>query len=154
LPASCFESDPPRNRGPDQVGSGSCVAKDPVVIAFPVGSIMIPAGDDARVDRMGRELRRMPALELVLDGANGPGEGAALGLARANAIAVALMRAGAAPRQVHLTTRLVVDASVTIRCVGEDTDHDGIFDRDDKCPFEPETFQGRDDEDGCPDTGH
>jgi outer membrane protein OmpA-like peptidoglycan-associated protein len=32
-----------------------------------------------------------------------------------------------------------------------DRDGDGIPDRDDKCPNEPETFNGFDDEDGCPD---
>jgi len=32
-----------------------------------------------------------------------------------------------------------------------DTDHDGILDSDDKCPNEPETLNGFDDEDGCPD---
>ncbi len=32
-----------------------------------------------------------------------------------------------------------------------DRDRDGISDADDKCPNEPETFNGRDDEDGCPD---
>jgi outer membrane protein OmpA-like peptidoglycan-associated protein len=32
-----------------------------------------------------------------------------------------------------------------------DTDGDRIPDADDKCPNEPETYNGRDDEDGCPD---
>ncbi|MBW2256466.1 MAG: OmpA family protein [Deltaproteobacteria bacterium] len=31
-----------------------------------------------------------------------------------------------------------------------DSDHDGIYDPIDACPDEPETFNGRDDEDGCP----
>jgi outer membrane protein OmpA-like peptidoglycan-associated protein len=34
-----------------------------------------------------------------------------------------------------------------------DTDHDGIPDIDDKCPLEPETINGVDDDDGCPDEG-
>ena len=34
-----------------------------------------------------------------------------------------------------------------------DTDHDGIPDVDDKCPTEPETINGVDDDDGCPDAG-
>ncbi|MDB4959282.1 MAG: hypothetical protein JWO36_6851 [Myxococcales bacterium] len=34
-----------------------------------------------------------------------------------------------------------------------DRDHDGIADVDDKCPNEPETFNGSEDEDGCPDRG-
>lgn len=34
-----------------------------------------------------------------------------------------------------------------------DTDRDGIPDRLDKCPSEPETYNGFDDEDGCPDRG-
>ena len=33
----------------------------------------------------------------------------------------------------------------------KDTDGDGIFDDVDKCPNEPETFNGYQDEDGCPD---
>ncbi len=32
----------------------------------------------------------------------------------------------------------------------KDADGDGIVDKDDKCPFEPETYNGIDDEDGCP----
>ncbi len=38
-------------------------------------------------------------------------------------------------------------------CPEPDTDHDGIFDLKDKCPTVPETFNGIDDEDGCPDKG-
>jgi outer membrane protein OmpA-like peptidoglycan-associated protein len=34
-----------------------------------------------------------------------------------------------------------------------DGDHDGIPDLDDKCPTEPETINGKDDLDGCPDLG-
>ena len=34
-----------------------------------------------------------------------------------------------------------------------DADHDGIPDRNDKCPNDPETYNGKDDEDGCPDKG-
>ena len=34
-----------------------------------------------------------------------------------------------------------------------DSDGDRIPDRDDKCPFEPETYNGIDDSDGCPDRG-
>jgi hypothetical protein len=37
-------------------------------------------------------------------------------------------------------------------CVS-DRDHDGIPDADDKCPDEPETVNGVDDDDGCPDAG-
>lgn len=35
----------------------------------------------------------------------------------------------------------------------EDSDGDRIPDRDDKCPYEPETYNGYEDEDGCPDKG-
>jgi outer membrane protein OmpA-like peptidoglycan-associated protein len=35
-----------------------------------------------------------------------------------------------------------------------DRDGDGIPDIDDKCPLEPETFNGLQDDDGCPDKGH
>jgi outer membrane protein OmpA-like peptidoglycan-associated protein len=34
-----------------------------------------------------------------------------------------------------------------------DTDHDGILDQEDRCPSQPETFNGSDDSDGCPDRG-
>ncbi len=34
-----------------------------------------------------------------------------------------------------------------------DSDHDGIPDRLDKCPYEPEDWDGYQDEDGCPDHG-
>ncbi|MCH9683272.1 MAG: OmpA family protein, partial [Deltaproteobacteria bacterium] len=36
-------------------------------------------------------------------------------------------------------------------CPIPDTDGDGILDPEDKCVTEPETFNGFDDEDGCPD---
>jgi outer membrane protein OmpA-like peptidoglycan-associated protein len=34
-----------------------------------------------------------------------------------------------------------------------DSDHDGILDVDDRCPNEPETYNGTEDNDGCPDRG-
>jgi len=34
-----------------------------------------------------------------------------------------------------------------------DNDADGVLDGADKCPNEPETYNGKDDEDGCPDSG-
>jgi outer membrane protein OmpA-like peptidoglycan-associated protein len=37
--------------------------------------------------------------------------------------------------------------------VGTDTDHDGIPDSQDRCPNEPETHNGYEDQDGCPDRG-
>jgi outer membrane protein OmpA-like peptidoglycan-associated protein len=36
-------------------------------------------------------------------------------------------------------------------CPDKDSDGDGIMDSVDQCPFEPETFNGLEDEDGCPD---
>jgi hypothetical protein len=44
-------------------------------------------------------------------------------------------------------------ASVATACAAPDSDRDGIPDADDKCPTEPETINGVDDDDGCPDTG-
>jgi outer membrane protein OmpA-like peptidoglycan-associated protein len=38
-------------------------------------------------------------------------------------------------------------------CPDPDNDSDGILDKDDKCPNEPETINGFQDEDGCPDQG-
>ena len=38
-------------------------------------------------------------------------------------------------------------------CPVADADHDTFEDALDKCPNEPETWNGRDDTDGCPDTG-
>ena len=38
-------------------------------------------------------------------------------------------------------------------CPDPDNDNDGIPDKNDKCPNEPETINGYQDEDGCPDTG-
>jgi outer membrane protein OmpA-like peptidoglycan-associated protein len=35
----------------------------------------------------------------------------------------------------------------------QDHDRDGVFDTDDKCPDEPETINGNNDDDGCPDEG-
>jgi outer membrane protein OmpA-like peptidoglycan-associated protein len=37
-------------------------------------------------------------------------------------------------------------------CPEFDSDGDGIVDRLDKCPFDPETFNGVNDDDGCPDS--
>ncbi|MBO4351814.1 MAG: OmpA family protein [Proteobacteria bacterium] len=34
----------------------------------------------------------------------------------------------------------------------KDSDGDGLYDDVDKCPYEPETFNGYEDEDGCPDS--
>ncbi len=36
---------------------------------------------------------------------------------------------------------------------GVDQDHDGILDAEDRCPDEPESYNGLDDGDGCPDRG-
>jgi outer membrane protein OmpA-like peptidoglycan-associated protein len=38
-------------------------------------------------------------------------------------------------------------------CPDPDNDKDGILDKDDKCPNEPETINGFQDDDGCPDKG-
>ncbi len=45
------------------------------------------------------------------------------------------------------------DTSLRQEAQGPDRDGDGILDSVDKCPDEPETFNGLDDEDGCPDRG-
>jgi OOP family OmpA-OmpF porin len=37
------------------------------------------------------------------------------------------------------------------RCLNEDADHDGVADRVDRCPQDPEDRDGFQDEDGCPD---
>jgi hypothetical protein len=38
-------------------------------------------------------------------------------------------------------------------CPDVDSDGDGLIDRLDRCPFESEVWNGRDDDDGCPDAG-
>jgi outer membrane protein OmpA-like peptidoglycan-associated protein len=38
-------------------------------------------------------------------------------------------------------------------CPDPDNDKDGILDKQDKCPNDPETINGFEDEDGCPDKG-
>ena len=43
-----------------------------------------------------------------------------------------------------------IDAAV---CAAPDRDHDGIPDAQDRCPDQPETVNGVDDDDGCPDSG-
>jgi outer membrane protein OmpA-like peptidoglycan-associated protein len=55
-------------------------------------------------------------------------------------------------------TDVVVDALATCHagdatCTGGDRDGDGILDRDDACPDQPEVVNGVDDRDGCPDEG-
>jgi hypothetical protein len=40
-----------------------------------------------------------------------------------------------------------------VACIAPDRDHDGIPDAQDQCPDQPETINGVDDDDGCPDTG-
>ena len=53
--------------------------------------------------------------------------------------------------QVALVAAPVVVQKKKIEIVVLDTDHDGIPDKDDKCPLEPEDKDGYQDEDGCPD---
>ena len=38
-------------------------------------------------------------------------------------------------------------------CADIDSDGDGVVDRVDRCPFEPEVYNGVADDDGCPDDG-
>ncbi len=45
----------------------------------------------------------------------------------------------------------VQGALVEVECSGTDTDEDGLDDAADLCPRAPETHNGEDDEDGCPD---
>ena len=46
-----------------------------------------------------------------------------------------------------------IDVSADASCPAPDRDHDGIPDAVDKCPDQPETVNGVDDDDGCPDSG-
>ncbi len=63
--------------------------------------------------------------------------------------------AGASTRPTEVATRdpLGPDRPVTPTPTLGDTDHDGVVDSEDRCPSEAETFNGRDDDDGCPDRG-
>src|SRR5262249_6178390 len=45
------------------------------------------------------------------------------------------------------------EVEVEVACAELDSDHDGIPDAQDKCPNEPETVNGVQDDDGCPDSG-
>jgi hypothetical protein len=49
------------------------------------------------------------------------------------------------------TPRYRLDFSIKYAPTGRDTDGDGVLDRDDKCPNEPEDRDGFEDADGCPD---
>ena len=53
----------------------------------------------------------------------------------------------------HLDQGLLYARSAHVlakECVPKDTDEDGIVDKEDACPEEPEDFDGVEDEDGCP----
>lgn len=63
-----------------------------------------------------------------------------------------------APLALVRDDALVVDEDATcaagdLTCAGHDRDGDGIRDGDDACPDQPETVNGVDDRDGCPDHG-
>ena len=66
-------------------------------------------------------------------------------------------RQGRHPRQAWTSARTIRKTRTASRtqdgCPDPDNDHDGIPDVKDKCPNEPETFNGFEDEDGCPDKG-
>ncbi|MFO0755509.1 MAG: hypothetical protein U0359_03410 [Byssovorax sp.] len=47
------------------------------------------------------------------------------------------------------TPRLRVDFAIRYAPTGRDTDADGVLDRDDLCPSEPEDRDGFKDDDGC-----
>src|SRR5439155_1725025 len=53
------------------------------------------------------------------------------------------------PKQVLVKENL--EKNVVVKIEEVDTDGDGILDKDDKCPNEPEDKDGFQDEDGCPD---
>jgi hypothetical protein len=46
-----------------------------------------------------------------------------------------------------------IDVTADAACPAPDRDHDGIPDAQDRCPDQPETVNGVDDDDGCPDSG-
>jgi outer membrane protein OmpA-like peptidoglycan-associated protein len=54
----------------------------------------------------------------------------------------------AAPR----TSAPAASAGTTLTGPADDRDDDGVLDPDDRCPREPETYNGAKDDDGCPDT--
>src|SRR5439155_6289448 len=53
------------------------------------------------------------------------------------------------PKQVLVKENL--EKNVVVKIEEVDTDGDGILDKDDKCPNEPEDKDGFQDQDGCPD---
>jgi len=46
-----------------------------------------------------------------------------------------------------------VEPEIAVACAEPDRDHDGIPDAQDRCPDQPETVNGVNDDDGCPDSG-
>ncbi len=56
---------------------------------------------------------------------------------------------GASAQLLEPTWRATLD--LRYAPLANDTDHDGVLDRDDKCPSEPEDRDGFEDADGCPD---
>lgn len=51
------------------------------------------------------------------------------------------------------TGLVLAETTRTRTSASADSDHDGIPDSQDKCPSEPETYNGTEDSDGCPDRG-
>ncbi len=65
-----------------------------------------------------------------------------------SALALALCVAG---RAVHAQSQPTQDAPIATTDI-DDQDGDGVLDAVDRCPTTPETYNGLDDHDGCPDT--
>lgn len=65
------------------------------------------------------------------------------------------MPAGPKPESPRPSTNLVPRSQATspadLTGAAADSDHDGIPDSRDRCPLEPETYNGCNDDDGCPD---
>jgi outer membrane protein OmpA-like peptidoglycan-associated protein len=77
-----------------------------------------------------------------------------LGAVLATAVAACAAPAGPRPEAAGHSARLVTGSPSTSPSGpggAADTDHDGIPDSRDRCPFEPETYNSCHDDDGCPD---
>jgi outer membrane protein OmpA-like peptidoglycan-associated protein len=98
-----------------------------------------------------RAHRRSDALDDLLDGA---APTSPRGAANGASVDTPVTTAAPPPAPVPAATPVArPPVEETAGYAGADNDHDGIPDSADRCPNEPETYNGFEDDDGCPDRG-